>query len=435
MSKTTTLADIVSANGTLIVPAGTTAGRPSATAGSIRFNTDLNVLESANGTTWANVGSGSASSGGGVSWNSTVQNTSFIAVTNKGYFVNTATGNVTITLPANPTFGDTLQFSDYGGTFSSNNLIIYPNGNKIQGNISNVSITNSGASVGLVYSDTNKGWISYSGFPSSVIGPYTIDYLIVAGGGGAGGSFGGGGGAGGMLSGSSVYVTPGTAYSFTVGAGGGGGSGAQGLGTSGSNSSAFGYAGIGGGGGSAYGFSTPTAPSGKSGGSGGGGACNEGSGTSPGGSGTAGQGNSGGSGFSGSPYISGGGGGAGAPGGNAAGTVAGNGGIGSTWNGTYYAGGGGGASYFYSNGSTAGSGGSGGGGAGTGGSNATGTSGSSNTGGGGGGGGYSTGTGGAGGSGVVIIRYLGPQKGSGGTVSISGGYTYHTFTTSGTFTA
>ena len=65
MSKTSTLADIVSANGTLIVPTGNTAGRPSATAGSIRFNTDLNTLESANGSAWANVGSGSASSGGG----------------------------------------------------------------------------------------------------------------------------------------------------------------------------------------------------------------------------------------------------------------------------------------------------------------------------------------------------------------------------------
>jgi hypothetical protein len=27
----------------------------------------------------------------------------------------------------------------------------------------------------------------------------------------------------------------------------------------------------------------------------------------------------------------------------------------------------------------------------------------------------------------VIIRYIGPQKGTGGTVTSSGGYTYHTF--------
>jgi len=42
---------------------------------------------------------------------------------------------------------------------------------------------------------------------------------------------------------------------------------------------------------------------------------------------------------------------------------------------------------------------------------------------------------GNGGSGVVIIRYSGSQRGSGGTVTSSGGYTYHTFTSSGTYTA
>jgi hypothetical protein len=40
-----------------------------------------------------------------------------------------------------------------------------------------------------------------------------------------------------------------------------------------------------------------------------------------------------------------------------------------------------------------------------------------------------------GGSGIVIIRYLGAQRGTGGTVTSSGGYTIHTFTSSGTYTA
>jgi hypothetical protein len=43
--------------------------------------------------------------------------------------------------------------------------------------------------------------------------------------------------------------------------------------------------------------------------------------------------------------------------------------------------------------------------------------------------------GGNGGSGVVIVRYLGSQRASGGTIVTTGGYTYHTFTSSGTFTA
>jgi hypothetical protein len=35
----------------------------------------------------------------------------------------------------------------------------------------------------------------------------------------------------------------------------------------------------------------------------------------------------------------------------------------------------------------------------------------------------------------VIVRYLGGQRGTGGTVTSSGGYAIHTFTSSGTFTA
>ena len=36
-----------------------------------------------------------------------------------------------------------------------------------------------------------------------------------------------------------------------------------------------------------------------------------------------------------------------------------------------------------------------------------------------------------GGSGIVIVRYTGAQKGTGGTITSSGGYTYHTFTANG----
>ena len=111
----------------------------------------------------------------------------------------------------------------------------------------------------------------------------------------------------------------------------------------------------------------------------------------------------------------------------------GTGGNGLAWlNGTTYAGGGAGNSDKPS-GSTI-SGGTGGGGSAI--STQNGTAGTANTGGGGGGGASGGHTGGAGGSGVVIVRYKSAsQIGSGGTVSSSGGFYYHTFTTSGTYTA
>jgi hypothetical protein len=78
------------------------------------------------------------------------------------------------------------------------------------------------------------------------------------------------------------------------------------------------------------------------------------------------------------------------------------------------------------------------GGVGGGGNASTGTGSGANGGantGGGAGGGKGSGNTSNGGSGIVIIRYLGAQLGTGGTVTSSGGYTIHTFTSSGTFTA
>lgn len=435
-------------NGTnLIVPVGNTATRPAASQGYIRYNTDLNTLESANGTAWANVGSGSASSGGGVSWTPTVQNTNFIAVKNSGYLVNTATGNVTVTLPATPVIGDNITFVDYGGQLSSNALIFYPNGNKINANTINVALTTSTASIGLVYTDNNKGWVAYNGFQSSPIGNYNVEYLIVGGGGGGSSGYcSGAGGAGGMLTGITT-ITSGTAYSVTIGTGGtgvpGGSTWTSSRGSSGGNSSFASLSAIGGGGGSGN-----SGPPGANGGSGGGGASVN---TSVGGSGTAGQGNPGGSNNSQSvSHGGGGGGGAGAPGGTGTSAVGGDGGAGlaSSLSGTstYYAGGGGGGTYYYQQGNSgngpAGVGGTGGGGPGGrySGGLQPGTNGTNNLGGGGGGGaGFDSPTqswsGGNGGSGIVILRYLGPQRASGGAISQSGGYTIHTFISSGTFTA
>jgi hypothetical protein len=284
---------------------------------------------------------------------------------------------------------------------------------------------------GMTRYNTTVGYVEvYNGSAWVAIGDqtanYTVEYLIVAGGGGGSSQDGnngcGGGGAGGYIA-SSLLITPTTAYSITVGAGGNGGGGA---GTNGGNSSGFGSTSIGGGRGGVV-----NGP-GASGGSGGGG-CGYADAGQAGGAGTSGQGNAGGNGNNTSGYPRNGGGGGGA---SAAGTAGsgsgGNGGAGTAWlNGSTYAGGGGGGGSATGGGggSTGGAGGGGNGG----GSGASGTSGTTNTGG--GGGGTSSGSGGNGGSGIVIVRYAGSQRGTGGTITSSGGYTYHTFTSSGTYTA
>ena len=267
-----------------------------------------------------------------------------------------------------------------------------------------------------------------------------VEVLVVAGGGG-GGTGGGGGGAGGLIYNSNFAVTPGTQLTATVGDGGAGNSSWGGNGVAGANSVFGSLIAVGGG----RGIHRADATSSGTGGSGGGDAGGSGYTLS---NATAGQGFSGGNSPKNGDTLEepgGGGGGAGGVGQNAStptasdnatvrATSAGAGGpgLGFSISGTftYYAGGGGGSN-------RNGVGRSGGlGGGGTGGTSPT--AGTPNTGGGGGGTGYSGygggGTSGAGGSGIVIVRYPGPQKAIGGTVTSVGGDTIHTFTTSGNFT-
>lgn len=278
------------------------------------------------------------------------------------------------------------------------------------------------------YNTSNSQYEVYSGSSWQGVlttgAGYSIEYLVIGGGGAGGAGYqGGGGGAGGMVSGS-FQLASGVAYSVTIGAGGTAANNTAGSGNGSTfeNILALG-GGCGGGEPSGGGYNA------QSGGSGGGGSWYGPAVGQP-GAGAGGQGNRGGFGSSGG-YAGGGGGGASAVGGdsNTGTSTGGAGGAGraSSISGSSvtYAGGGGG-SY---RGGNPGSGGSGGGGS----AGNPGTAGTANTGGGGGAGQFSGGA--AGGSGIVIIRYLGSQRGSGGTVTSSGGYTIHTFTTSGTYTA
>ena len=272
-----------------------------------------------------------------------------------------------------------------------------------------------------------------------------VEVLVVAGGGGGGANHAGGGGAGGLIYNSNFAVTPGTQLTATVGDGGNKSTNYLYTAAGDGSSSVFGSLTAigGGGGGNRRDGGTAGLEFGRPGGSGGGGG-GQGSNNTPtitGGLGTAGQGFDGGTA---SFHAGAGGGGAGGPGettngsdGSSSSTnFPGDGGPGLPFNisgtFTYYAGGGGGGGLV--SGPYAGAGGIGGGGNGQ----IDGTqqvNGQANTGGG-GGGSYGNGTaaGGAGGNGIIIVRYPGPQKAIGGTVTSVGGDTIHTFTTSGNFT-
>ena len=406
---------------------------------------------------------------GTVDWDTTAKTASFTAVSGNGYFVNTTSGAITVTLPAGSA-GDIVSLADYAATWQTNNVTVTPNGTDKIGSLNeNAILETEGQSVTLVYVDSTQGWINtmdstsnVRGAPPFIVatggtittcgnckihtftGPGTftvscvaecaaynqVSYMVVAGGGGGGSgtdNSGGGGGAGGFredkspitpytaspLEGAGPITVTATGFPITVGGGGSAGGFPSGQATAGSSSVFSTITSAGGGFGGNQTTGQRAGGSGGSGGGGGGGLY---------GNGTAGSGNS--------PPTSpaqGQNGGTNAPGGPAADASAGGGG-GATDTGTSVgpsnAGGGqggDGATTGINGSNTAFAGGGGGGtyapqnptiapggtgGGGNGGRTGTeATAGADNTGGGGGGNSSPGGVGTAGGSGIVIIRY------------------------------
>jgi hypothetical protein len=220
---------------------------------------------------------------GAASWDTTVKTASFTGVAGVGYFVDTTSGAITVTLPASPDAGAVIAVKDYANTFDTNNVTLARNGSNIGGNAVNATLSTEGLAITLVYVDATKGWlvtddglqsqaaqaqfVTATGGTISTCGNFkthiftgpgtfcvscagnacgsnTIDYFVVAGGGGASGDRAGGAGAGGFRLSNSVGCLPApsmsplanpsglpvsaTGYPVTIGAGGSGGGGGPG---------------------------------------------------------------------------------------------------------------------------------------------------------------------------------------------------------------
>ena len=87
---------------------------------------------------------------------STVSSNVTLAANNK-YFVDTTAAR-TLTLPASPTAGNTIEIFDASGTAATYNITVARNSNLINGNAGNLIINLNGAAVSLVYTGATYGW-------------------------------------------------------------------------------------------------------------------------------------------------------------------------------------------------------------------------------------------------------------------------------------
>jgi len=109
-----------------------------------------------NGTAIALGASGDISAG--TSWQA-VKTSAFTAVAGEGYFINTTSAAITVTLPASPTQGDEVSIIDYAGTADTNNITVGRNSENIQGSAADLTVSVERAAFTLVYADSTQGWL------------------------------------------------------------------------------------------------------------------------------------------------------------------------------------------------------------------------------------------------------------------------------------
>jgi len=91
-----------------------------------------------------------------ITWSTITTNTT--ATNGKGYFADTSSNTITITLPTTVSVGDEILISDYSGSFETNNCTIDRNGHKIMGVSEDFVCDFNNLSIRLVYADNTQGW-------------------------------------------------------------------------------------------------------------------------------------------------------------------------------------------------------------------------------------------------------------------------------------
>jgi hypothetical protein len=96
----------------------------------------------------------------------TDSNTPYTAVAGAQIFANTSSDAITVNLPASPSTGDEVTIIDTRGSWASNNLTVGRNGKLINTATSDLTLSNNGQSITLVYIDATRGWAYKTNYTS-----------------------------------------------------------------------------------------------------------------------------------------------------------------------------------------------------------------------------------------------------------------------------
>ena len=107
---------------------------------------------------------------GTVDWQTSIKTGDFTAANGEGYFVDTSSGEVTVTLPSSPSAGNIIAVKDYANTADTNRITFNRNGSNVDGTAANPVIANEGGAVTLVFADSTKGWLVTDAAQKSDIG-------------------------------------------------------------------------------------------------------------------------------------------------------------------------------------------------------------------------------------------------------------------------
>lgn len=109
-----------------------------------------------NGTNWV---PGTAASAG-LDFDSAIKTASFSAAINTGYFVDTSSNVLTVTLPSSPSVGDEVHVIDSSNSAATNNITIGRGGNPIASSATDLTVAVNGAAFRLIYSGSSTfGWV------------------------------------------------------------------------------------------------------------------------------------------------------------------------------------------------------------------------------------------------------------------------------------